>query len=83
MPGESLFSSWGNFIFLIALFILGIVLYRIIASIIYNHKKANQNLSKKIEQTTNIPHSLKVILKIVGTVIYIGVCVLIIALSSS
>lgn len=83
---EDFFSTWANFIFLAALFIIGIILYKWIADIVSVYFKNHQEHKNKVEvfldKVYGLPKTVKSICKVLGTVVYLGVCILVIAFAS-
>jgi uncharacterized membrane protein len=85
-PGADILTSWFSVFILIALFIVGIVLWKWISDIIETHFRNNPKSKNKVNKTIDnfysMPKTLKVIFKVLGTIIYLGICLFVIAYSN-
>lgn len=71
LPGTDFVGTWIGFIFVVGLFVIGIFLFKIISSYVHFPKKSY-----------NVPLPLQWILKVLGTIVYLAVCVIVIAYAS-
>jgi hypothetical protein len=83
IPGEDLFSSWVSLIFLIGLVVVGLFVYKVIADVIETHfrnnKKSRDNVNNMIDKAYRLPKPIKVTFKVLGTAVYLVICLVLIA----
>ncbi len=85
-PGVDIFSSWISIILLFALFIIGIVIWKFISSVVENHFNNNPNSKSKwnkfIDKLYELPRPIKMVFRVISTVVYIVLCIVVIAYAS-
>jgi hypothetical protein len=86
-PGEDLFSSWVSLVFLIGLAVVGLFVFKVISDVVETHLRNNKgtrdNVNNIIDKTYGLPKPLKLVFKVLGTVVYLAVCLIIIAYAGS
>lgn len=87
MPEDNIFSLWFSFIVLVAFVVIGIFVFKWLSDIMVTHLKYNHKSRKKVNRVIdwvyNLPYPIKTTGKVLGTIIYIGVCVIVIAYASN